>query len=125
MGVPRVSSARGQAIVAEGAERATEDTIREAYEGTAKAYVEEVRPFFDRIEAAWPVASGFSRGALELEMRIVGSRVVASIRNLASYAGYIRQRKFREPHAVTRLVWRPSDALAERLAERVRSFLAD
>lgn len=121
----RVVADRGQMIAAEGAEAAAEALVRDAYEGTSQAYVDEVRPFFDRVEEQWPVATGFSKGALELEMRIVGGAVVASIRNIASYAGYIRQRKFRVPHVATRLVFNPSKALADRLLERIGHLLAD
>lgn len=121
----RVRSAPRQGIVAEGVEATAEEIVREAYEGTAIAYNEEIVPWFESIRRAWPVHTGFSRDALELEQRIVGTRVVASIRNLASYAGYIRQGKYRVPNAVKRLVWDPSERVARALAERVGKYLAD
>lgn len=109
----------------EGLESLVQGELETASQAMTQAYDEIIVKWFKRTQKIWPVRTGFSRGQLQLTFRQIDSTLLIKLENLASYAGYIRQRWMPKPHVVKRLIWDPSKNIGERMLDRVASHIAD
>ena len=79
--------------------------------------------FSDHVLKVWPVRTGFSRAQLQLTADAIGETLRMRIQNLASYAAYIRQNKYRTPNAAKRILWDHMDTLGDQMMERLGRFI--
>lgn len=104
-------------IRVEGVEDTARQEVRRADVAIGRAYDEVLYDWFKIVERRWPVASGFSRGQLQVFAEQVDDTLVMRLQNLASYAAYIKQKWQSTPNVAKRLLWDPSNRLAERMIE--------
>lgn len=123
--VRSVTQPRNGRIRVVGTEDVAQAACNDAARAAQRTYDEVLVPWFDEIREEWPVKTGFSKGALQLTAKPVGPYLKMRLENLAFYAGWIRQRKERTQNLVARLVWKPSQRVADEMTKRLRQWLAD
>lgn len=110
----------------EGVEKAAKAEIDRASRAAVGAYNDVLMAHFRNVvEAQWPVDTGFSKAQLQITADAVGDTLRMKIENLATYAGYIKQKGATIPHVVKRLMWSHSKRIGDDMMARLRTFIVD